>query len=135
MATEVLDGRCQAGFQLDLWPPAAHAVKESEVAVVVPDVDALVVGRERHELPREFAVPVEDLHKLEQRVMPLGTEVEDASVEPGIESRGEKGIDDVIDVIEVAQLPAVAEDPNRFTADRLAQENADEALLVARNVL
>src|SRR5262245_60320078 len=123
MATEVLDGRCQARFQLDLWPPAAHAVKESEVAVVVPDVDALVVGRERHQIPREFAVPVEDLHELEQRVMPLGPEVEDASVEARIEGRGHKGIDDIIDVVEVAQLPAIAENPNRFTADRLAQEN------------
>src|SRR5262245_56061489 len=135
MATEVLDGRCQTGLQLDLRPPAAHAVKEIEVAVVVPDVDALVIGRKRHELPREFAVPLEDLHELEQRVMTLGTEVEGASVKARIEGRGHEGLDDVVDVVAVAQLPAIAKDPNRFAADRLAQENAHEARLVARTML
>ena len=83
-----------------------------DVGVEVADVDALALGRERHE-PRRRRRPAtssSSFGELEQRDRVLVAEVEDLAVGGVARARAQERVHDVVDVVEVALLAAVAED-------------------------
>ena len=117
--------------------PAERSAHLRGVRVEVADVDPLALGREGHQPVAAAArdCSSSSFDQLEQRDGLVVPEVEHLPVR-GVQRAGaQEGLDDVVDVVEVALLLAVAEELDLLAERRLAHEPADEALAVVPDQL
>src|SRR5439155_5369742 len=128
MPAIVLDGAPEPIRERNVRLPAEHPLDLAVVRVVVADVDDLPVRGKRHEAVASAAGHLEEL--LGEAAEAHGgarAQVEHLAIGRIARRRAQQRVDDVVDVVEVAQLLAVPEEADFLTVDREADEPRDEA--------
>lgn len=125
----IVETALQAFAQTDLRRPAERRADGPVVAVVVADVDGLALRREGHQLEAAGQVKAgQHGSEICQANHFAAAEVVHLAVAIVAKRRQQQGIDTVVDIVEVAQLLAVAEDLDGLAFDQLADPDAEESL-------
>src|SRR5581483_5964095 len=120
-----LDPHAERGPRL----PAREARDLPVIGVVVADVDRLSLAREGDEAEGPAAV---DLHQELRQVLQAdrrsGAQIQHLPERAVVRRRQQERVDAVLDVVEVAQLRAVAEDLDLVSEDEVPEPDAEERL-------
>src|SRR6267142_5177234 len=129
MIAVVGEARRQSLPQGDLGPPTQLGPNLVVIPVVISDIDGFALGRKRHNLEMRAGSKFDErLRQLPKADDFLVSKVVDVSVGAGIHSREKERLNDVVDIIEIPQLVAVAVDQDRLAFDCILQPHPEKRL-------
>ena len=123
------DGSLESLFQSDPRLPTRGSLELGKIGIVVPDVDRSKLVGERDALVLDRTIASQGLDKFEQaprRALPQVVALADDGARLASQ---DQGVGYIADVIEIATLLSIAEQPNLFSRQGSLDEDADEAFL------